>query len=119
MFIKDKEMANLEVAKFSQVYSYTFPAMVAGTASSGAGDAVLNANFNPNGSSRVLGFKRTTSAGVVGQPYIQAVTVSNTVTFPRTVSVAIVSGTANTDLSTYTMYWINETPPITSGGLIA
>jgi hypothetical protein len=119
MFIKDKEMANLEVAKFSQVYSYTFPAMVLGTATSGAGDAVLNANFNPNGSSRVLGFRRTTAGGVVGQPYIQAVTLSNTVTFPRTATVVIVSGTANTDTSVYTMYWVNETLPITSGGLIA
>jgi len=118
MFIKDKEMANLEVAKFSQVYSYTFPAMAAGTATSGAGDAVLNANFSPTGSSRVIGMRRTTSGGVVGQPYITSVTLSNTATFPRTATVVITSN-VNTDTSVYTMYWVNETLPITSGGLIA
>lgn len=117
MFIKDKEMANLEVAKFSQVYSYTFPAMVAGTITSGGADAVLNANFSPSGSSRVLGIRRTTAGGVVGQPYITTVTPSANNVFPRTVTVVITSN-VNTDTSVYTMYWTNETIPITSGALI-
>lgn len=100
-------MSNLENNVSSQIFSFTFPAMIAGTQTSGAGNAVLNANFLL-GVSRVLGVVRTTSGGVVGTPYIASIAVPAGGTAAAKTTTIVLNSSVNTDTSVYTLYWQNE-----------
>lgn len=100
-------MSNLENNVSSQIFSFAFPAMVAGTQTSGAGNAVLNANFLL-GVSRVLGVVRTTSGGVVGTPYIASIAVPAGGTAAAKTTTIVLNSSVNTDTSVYTLYWQNE-----------
>ena len=92
-------MSSIEFAKPSASYSYTFPAMVAGT--------ITSANL-PNfylGTSHVLGVVRTTAGGTPGTPYISAIAGSAVGT--QGCLVTLRSGNA-LDISVYTITWSNE-----------
>jgi hypothetical protein len=92
-------MSSIEFAKPTASYSYTFPAMVAGT--------ITSVNL-PNfflGTSRVVGAVRTTSGGVVGTPFIASITAGAVGT--QGCVLVLRSGNAG-DTSTYTITWTNE-----------
>jgi hypothetical protein len=101
-------MSNLENNVSSQVFSFTFPAMVSGTQTSGSANAVLNANFLL-GVSRVMGLVRTTSGGTVGTPYIASIAVPAGGTAAAKTTTIVLNSSVNTDTSVYTLYWQNET----------
>jgi hypothetical protein len=100
-------MSNLENNVSSQVFSFTFPAMVSGTQTSGSANAVLNANFLL-GVSRVLGLVRTTSGGTVGTPYIASIAVPAGGTAAAKTTTIVLNSSVNTDTSVYTLYWQND-----------
>jgi len=89
-------MSQLEVSQNSPIFSFTFPAMIAGI--------VTNASAIPNfagGCSKILGCVRVTAGGAVGQPYLFRETVG---LFP---AITLSSG-SGTDTSVYRIYWTNE-----------
>lgn len=101
-------MATLENNINSQIFSFTFPAMVLGTCTSGAGNAVLNANFLL-GTSRVLGIVRNTLGGPeANRPYIAQIAVPAAGTAAAKTTTIVLNSSANTDTSTYTLYWQNQ-----------
>jgi hypothetical protein len=91
-------MSQLEVSTNSDIYTFTYDPMVAGSALNGAAIP----NFNGT-TSKVIGCVRVTAGGTVGQPYV-AVVNTGTALFPP---VLIRSGSA-LDTSVYRIYWINE-----------
>lgn len=92
-------MSQLEVATNSNVFSFTYDAMVAGITPD---PAVAIPEYYPS-ISKVLGCIRTTPGGVVGQPYLSTpiVVVGS---FPK----PILTSSVNTDTSVYTIRWINQ-----------
>ena len=66
-------MSSLENQSSSAIFSYTFPAMAAGTITSGAAEPVLNNNFTL-GVSRILGMVRKTVGVNPGAPFIGSLT---------------------------------------------
>jgi len=100
-------MSNLENNVSSQVFSFSFPAMVSGTQTSGASNAVLNANYLL-GVSRVLGLVRTTTGGTVGTPYIASISVPAGGTAAAKTTTIVLNSSVNTDTSIYTLYWQND-----------
>lgn len=100
-------MATLENNIQSQIFSYTFPAMVSGTQTSGAGNAVLNANYLL-GVSHILGLVRTTSGGTVGTPYVASIAVPAGGTAAAKTTTIVLNSSVNTDTSVYTIYWQNQ-----------
>ena len=91
-------MSIYEVASESPIFSYTFPAMVAGDIA----NAVAMPNFSGK-NSHILGCVRVTAGGTIGQPYARQTTGLST--FPV---IQIVSGNI-ADTSVYRIYWTNET----------
>ena len=100
-------MATLENNIQSQIFSYTFPAMVSGTQTSGAGNTVLNANYLL-GVSHILGLVRTTSGGTVGTPYVASIAVPAGGTAAAKTTTIVLNSSVNTDTSVYTIYWQNQ-----------
>jgi hypothetical protein len=100
-------MSNLENNVSSQIFSFSFPAMISGTQTSGSANAVLNANFLL-GVSQVLGLVRTTSGGTVGTPYIASIAVPAGGTAAAKTTTIVLNSSVNTDTSVYTLYWQNN-----------
>jgi hypothetical protein len=61
--------------------------------------------FGPN--SKILGFKRTVSGGVVGTPFLAGIDIGASPTFTQT---ATIKSTSATDTSFYILYYINSIP---------
>ena len=101
-------MSTLENNIQSQIFSFTFPAMVSGSQTSGAANTVLNANFLL-GVSQILGLVRTTTGGVVGTPYVASIAVPAGGTAAAKTTTIVLNSSVNTDTSVYTIYWRNET----------
>jgi hypothetical protein len=97
-------MSNLEVAKFSQIYSKAFAAMATGFTA----ELALNANFF-GGVSRVLGVVRTTSGGTVGTS--TQFVISTPVSAAAGTPLARLYSQNAADTSVYTLYWVNEIAP--------
>lgn len=92
-------MSQLEVATNSNVYSFTFAAMVAGITPD---PVAVIPEFYP-AVSKVIGCLRTTPLGTVGQPYLSTpIVVAGS--FPK----PILTSSDVLDLSVYTIRWINE-----------
>ena len=90
-------MSQLEVSNNSPVFSFTFPAMGAGS--------VNNASAMPNfagACSKILGCVRVTAGGAVGQPYVDQ--TSGLAVFPT----IILRSSSATDTSVYRIYWTNQ-----------
>lgn len=90
-------MSQLEVSSNSNIYSFTYPAMTAGT--------VNNSSAIPDfdgATSKLLGCVRVTSGGTAGQPYAhqQAGLSLFPTVFLRSSSVL--------DTSVYKIFWLNE-----------
>jgi hypothetical protein len=103
-------MSQLEVASISNpVYSYQFPAMVAGTITTTNVSATYLASNLKNFFSEVseiVGIVRTTAGGVVGQPYLgSSVSINNTA--DGYLPILTLRSSVITDTSVYTMYWQN------------
>ena len=89
-------MSQYEVASESSIYSYTFPAMTAGSVNNG----VAMPNFN-GVTSQILGCVRVTAGGAVGQPYADQ--TAGLAVFPT----IILRSSSATDTSVYRIYWTN------------
>lgn len=99
-------MANLETAQGQNIFQFTLPVMVAGVQTyAGVVANVLSNNYFL-GTSKILGFIRTTSGGTVGTPAIESVTISGAVG-SRNVAMTVKS-TDVLDTSVYTLVWVNE-----------
>ena len=92
-------MSNLEFAKSSSAYNFTFTVMTSGTIAQN-----MPATFFP-GISRILGVVRTTAGGTVGQPYVRSVVGPAA---GSAVSVVTLNSASATDTSVYTLFWSNE-----------
>jgi hypothetical protein len=90
-------MSIYEVASESSIYSYTFPAMGAGSVNNG----VAIPNYL-GACSQILGCVRITAGGAVGQPYADV--TSGLATFPS----IILRSSSATDTSVYRVYWTNK-----------
>ena len=104
-------MSQLEVAKeTSPIYSYTFPAMVAGTVTTSDVIATVNAsalvNFKP-ACSRILGVRLVTAGGTQGTVCVNnlGAQASSTTGFIQQLQLR---STDVADTSTYAVYWTNE-----------
>jgi hypothetical protein len=92
-------MSQLEVASNSNVYSFTFGAMVAGITPN---PVAVIPEFYP-AVSKVVACLRTTVGGAVGQPYlITPLVVAGS--FPK----PVLTSSSATDTSVYTIRWINQ-----------
>lgn len=93
-------MSNAETFRQSQVFTAALGPLVAGAIA-----PAPVANFN--NSSRLLYIVRTTAgAGVSGIP---RVAIGPPTAFSETVKVGVYSS-VNTDVGTYTLYWVNDLP---------
>lgn len=104
-------MSQLESATISSpLYSFEFPAMVAGTiATTNVSATYLASNLKNfyEQSSKVVGIVRTTPLGTVGQPYLGSLITINS-TADGYLPILTLRSSTILDLSVYTVYWQNE-----------
>lgn len=104
-------MSQLESSSISSpLYSYEFPAMIAGTVSTTNVSATYLASNLKNfyqQVSKVVGIVRTTPLGTIGQPYLSSLPTINSGADGYIPVLTLRSGTI-LDLSVYTVYWQNE-----------
>jgi hypothetical protein len=94
-------MSQNELSNLSNVYSYTFPAAVAGVSTS---PAVPNFFL---GTSKVLGLKKV-SGVYAGTPQLASITPSAAGSAQGCVLVANSTSSAATEVGRLAIYWINE-----------